>query len=167
MLGKKEKKTSKGRGIKTNFKEVRDNLGRLLPRLGNVTFSIAPEENLEALDVVLNADGSPSKKPITSPENNEKIISHIQREEKAIRFHAVSRIDIMLHILIAYYGTKRNVGVKPTEMQHGVCTGTKTKARTFFEACHSSIFPNLFDYTDLIDPFRMASNQYFTWNAFL
>lgn len=86
MLAKKERKVSKGREIKTHFDEVRDKLGRLFPQLGNVTFSIAPEENLDALDVFLNADGSPSKRPITSAENSQKVISQIKKEEKAIRF---------------------------------------------------------------------------------
>ena len=124
-----------------------------MPRRGNVTFSLAPEENLETLEVKVKPNGLPTQSPIASPDNDKKITSQITRQEKAIRFHAVNRVDIMLHILIAYYGTGLNVRVKYTEMQHGSCKGTKIE-RTFLHACHSSIFPSLFDYRegDLIEP---------------
>lgn len=154
MQSKPEKKDSKkqrGRGT-TPFKEIRNAHGRVIG--GNVTFSLEPAEDLPVLEVNIK-NGSPSKSPVNSPENHQRIIEQIKKEEKEIGFHVKNRVDIMLLILIAYYGTGLKVGVKSTEIQHGACEGTKIQ-RTFLHACHSSIFPNLFDYRDVLEPSEWA-----------
>ena len=100
--------------------------------------------NMASRDRHVYAYGSyptPSKGDVGLLPNSASTLDWVNKYEKNIIYHATWRVHLYFLLLVAYRNQQRIIQMDSTELQHGMGIAP------YLQACHSSLFPNLIDYS--------------------
>ena len=84
---------------------------------------------------------TPSKGNVGLLPKSASTLAWVNKYEENIMYHAAWRVHLYFLLLVVYHNQQRIIQMDSTELQHGVGIAP------FLQACHTSLFPSLVDYS--------------------